>query len=155
MCAIAFAPVFRLSSPRRQEPSDVRFWRGVSARVPPTRRAFRRPAGRRVTFLLRAQKKSNPKKTAFRAKAHSSTADRSVGRLVPAGTVTCYLKRRRYTATRHGGEDLKRGGGASWRFRKIGPSPQPSPRRGEGVEGALCSRASVHAEHQFAPRPKL
>ena len=38
----------------------------------------------RVTFLLLAQKKSNPKKMAFRAKAHSITRNRSVGRLRPA-----------------------------------------------------------------------
>jgi hypothetical protein len=39
------------------------------ARVPLTQRAFRSPAGARVTFLLLAQKKSNPKKMAFRARA--------------------------------------------------------------------------------------
>jgi hypothetical protein len=39
----------------------------ATARVPPTRRAFRPSAEGRVTFLLLAQKKSNPKKMAFRA----------------------------------------------------------------------------------------
>jgi len=36
----------------------------LEARVPPTRRAFRLPAGSRVTFLLLAQEKSNPKRMA-------------------------------------------------------------------------------------------
>jgi len=73
---------------------------------PPTRRAFRSPAGARVTFLLLAHaralgvrtakparraegvspesKKSNPKKTALRAKARSDMRDRSVGGPRPA-----------------------------------------------------------------------
>ena len=40
---------------------------GDIARLPLTQRAFRSPAGARVTFLLLAQKKSNPKKTAFKS----------------------------------------------------------------------------------------
>jgi hypothetical protein len=36
----------------------------LEASVPPTRRAFRTAAAARVTFLLLAQKKSNPKKMA-------------------------------------------------------------------------------------------
>src|SRR5579859_7605304 len=47
------------------------------ARVPLTQRAFRSSADARVTFLLLAQKKSNPKKMALRAKARSDKLDTS------------------------------------------------------------------------------
>ena len=57
----------------------------VLARLSLTQRAFRRPAGdvklvpwdRRVTFLLLAQKKSNPKKMAVRTRARSDMRDRA------------------------------------------------------------------------------
>jgi hypothetical protein len=39
------------------------------ARVPLTQRAFRSSADARVTFLLLAQKKSNPKKMAFKSES--------------------------------------------------------------------------------------
>jgi hypothetical protein len=42
---------------------------GAFASVPLTQRAFRSPAGARVTFLLLAQKKSNPKKMAFKSES--------------------------------------------------------------------------------------
>src|SRR5579859_3968819 len=42
------------------------------ARLPLTQRAFRSSADARVTFLLLAQKKSNPKKMALRAKARGA-----------------------------------------------------------------------------------
>ncbi|WP_236585623.1 hypothetical protein, partial [Dyella sp. EPa41] len=45
--------------------SGYAFGSSATASVPLTQRAFRRPAGRRVTFLLLAQKKSNPKKMAL------------------------------------------------------------------------------------------
>jgi len=44
--------------PKAGHPVSSLFGCGAAANGPPTRRAFRRPAGRRVTFLLLAQKKS-------------------------------------------------------------------------------------------------
>jgi hypothetical protein len=86
-----FAPLFdfivpaeaggAFQQPKAGHPVAIVFDCCDTANGPLTQRAFRRPAGRRVTFLLLAQKKSNPKKMAFRAKARSSTWDRSVGRL--------------------------------------------------------------------------
>ncbi len=70
-----------------------------------TQRAFRSPAGARVTFLLLAQKKSNPKKTASRA--GSTPWDRSVGRLARANSRLPTARHSGYTATRRCGEDLK------------------------------------------------
>ncbi len=75
------------------------------ARLPLTQRAFRSPAGARVTFLLLAQKKSNPKKTASRA--GSTPWDRSVGRFAQADSWLPKAKHGGYTATRQSGEDLK------------------------------------------------
>ncbi len=77
----------------------------VMASVPLTQRAFRSPAGARVTFLLLAQKKSNPKKTA--SKAGSTPWDRSVGRFARANSWLPKAGHSGYTATRRSGEDLK------------------------------------------------
>ncbi len=77
----------------------------VVARVPLTQRAFRLPAGSRVTFLLLAQKKSNPKKTASRA--GSTPWDRSVGRYARADSRLPMARHSGYTATRQSDEDLK------------------------------------------------
>ncbi len=86
-------------SPVARQPSDV-------ASMPLTQRAFRSPAGARVTFLLLAQKKSNPKKTASRA--GSTPWDRSAGRFARANSWSPTARHSGYTATRRSGEDLRR-----------------------------------------------
>jgi hypothetical protein len=52
-----------------RNPVTSRFDCRHEARVPPARRAFRTAAAARVTFLLLAQKKSNPKKMAYNARS--------------------------------------------------------------------------------------
>jgi hypothetical protein len=52
-----------------RNPVTSRFDCRLEASVPPTRRAFRTAAAARVTFLLLAQKKSNPKKMAYNARS--------------------------------------------------------------------------------------
>ena len=113
----------------------------VIASMPPTQRAFRSPAGARVTFLLLAQKKSNPKKTASRA--GSTPWDRSAGRFARANSWLPTARHSGYTATRRGAEGLRRGrfvGHPGTRLPKtLRPSAEPalSPHR----FGALrCSR---------------
>ncbi len=128
----------------------------VAARVPLTQRAFRLPAGSRVTFLLLAQKKSNPKKMASRA--HSIAWDTSltaVASQIGGGPRPLHSG---YTATRHSAEGLKRGWcrgpqniGMPQAFR---PSARPalSPHR---VGALLCSRCVAAVGRQPFARPDL
>ena len=78
-----------------------------TARVPPTRRAFRSAAAARVTFLLLAQEKSNPKRMACRARARSVVLDTIFWRSRGSEAWRSSDMRFCYTATRRGGEDLK------------------------------------------------
>ena len=125
-------------SPVALRPSGV-------ARLPLTQRAFRSPAGARVTFLLRAQKKSNPKKTAFRA--GSIAWDRSVGRFARANSWLPKARHRGYTATRRSAEGLKRGSRGGFLPARLQQTSRPSvkpalsPHRLGALRGSCCVSA--------------
>ena len=105
------------------------FDRCVPANLPPTQRAFRRPAGRRVTFLLLAHARAfcvRTAKPARRAEGASPESKKVTQRKWPSepglvairgiepddggqsGYARYYLERRGYTATRRCEEGLKR-----------------------------------------------